>query len=134
MSEPPAEKPAILSDSKFIVEEGLAYRAARTGAIWFNKLFFSSLVLLGVWVVVASFDSQLGCATVPKLGANATDIGETASCNVFLTPTAGFLGAMSVASFLLSIVFGLLGLVVGKRVIAAAAADEEVGAGKPPAS
>lgn len=137
MSDPPAApapdlKPAILQDERFIVREGLAYRATRTGAIWFNKLFFSSLVLLGVWLVVGSFSSALGCATVPHIGANAADQGATQSCSVFLSPTAGFLGAMAIASFLLSIGFGFLGLVVGKEILQAAKAEDEVGAGKPP--
>jgi hypothetical protein len=75
---------------------------------------------------------------VPHVTAelNGTDQGTTTSCNVFLTPTAGFLGAMAIASFLASILLGLLGLVVGKQVLAAAKAEDEVGAGgagpKPP--
>jgi hypothetical protein len=134
----PSDKPAILQDSKFIVREGLAYRACRTGAIWLNKLFFSSLILLGIWLVVGSLSSAIGCASVPHVTAelNGTDQGTTTSCNVFLTPTAGFLGAMAIASFLASILLGLLGLVVGKQVLAAAKAEDEVGAGgagpKPP--
>ncbi len=130
---PPAgDKPAILQDEKFVVREGLAYRAARTGAIWMNKLFFSSLVLLGVWLVVGSFSSAIGCATVPHVGANATDQGTIPSCNVFLTPTAGYLGAMAIASFLLSIGFGMLGLVVGKQILEATKAEDEPGAGPKP--
>ncbi|MEK6985746.1 MAG: hypothetical protein AABX89_05145 [Candidatus Thermoplasmatota archaeon] len=129
MSDVPEAKPAILQDSKFVVREGLAYRACRTGAIWLNKMFFSSLILLGIWLVVGGLSNDLACATVPQVG-NITDNGTTTSCNVFLTPTAGFLGAMAIASFLGSIALGMLGLVVGKQVLAAAKADEEVGAGR----
>jgi hypothetical protein len=128
---PPADagKPAILQDEKFVVHEGFAYRAARTGAIWMNKLFFSSLVLLGVWLIVGSLNHDVGCATVPRAG-NVTG-GLVTSCNVFLSPTAGFLGAMAIASFLLSIGFGMLGLVFGKKIVEASQADDEVGARKP---
>ncbi len=136
MSDAGTDKPAILQDSTFVVHEGFAYRAARTGSIWFNKLFFGALILLAIWLVVGSIDKSIGCATVPHVGANATDQGTTTTCNVFLTPTAGYLGAMAIASFAISILLGLVGLVVGKQVLAAAKADEEVGAGpgsgKPP--
>ena len=134
------EKPAILQDSRFTVEEGVAYRAARTGAIWMNKLFFSSLVLWGVWLLYGGLGGQVGCAAhdVPvlgtgpyneTLGANSTvDAGQSAQCNVFLTPTSLYLGAMAGLAFLLSIAFGVLGLMVGKRILEATPAAQEVGA------
>ncbi|MES2155090.1 MAG: hypothetical protein V4510_08145 [bacterium] len=135
------EKPAILRESRFTVEEGVAYRACRTGAIWMNKLFFSSLILLCVWLVYGGLGGQTGCGQypvptlttgpyAPVVEANRTvDAGTHASCNIFLTPTSEFLAAMAVITFLLSILFGVLGLVVGKRVLEAARAEDEVGAG-----
>ena len=129
--EPPAtDKPAILRSSEFTVEEGLAYRAFRTGAIWMNKLFFSSLVLLVVWLAVAAATDQASCAG----SYTVSDGGDTpaARCSVFLTPTAKYLGAMAVLSFLLSLAFGALGLVVGKRILEVSAAADEVGAGAVP--
>jgi hypothetical protein len=131
----PAEKPAILKSSEFTVEEGLAYRATRTGAIWMNKLFFSSLVLLVVWLAVASATHQSGCTgsyEVDESGNGTTDVPAT-KCSVFLTPTAKFLGAMAVLSFLASLAFGALGLVVGKRILEVAKSSEEFGAGPAPA-
>jgi hypothetical protein len=130
MTETPAptpSKPAILRSSEFTVEEGLAYRAFRTGAIWMNKLFFSSLVLLVVWVAYAAATGQTWCTS----SYTVTDGGDTpaARCSVFLTPTAKFLGAMAAVSFLLSLAFGALGLVVGKRILEVSAAADEVGAG-----
>lgn len=130
-----ADKPAILRSSEFTVEEGVAYRAMRTGAIWMNKLFFSSLVLLVVWLVVAAATHQTGCVgsvNVQKVNGTFVDEGTAAKCSVFLTPTAKFLGAMAVLSFLLSLAFGALGLVVGKRILEVAKASEEVGAGAQP--
>lgn len=130
---PPAGKPAILQSSEFTVEEGLAYRAMRTGAIWMNKLFFSSLVLLVVWLVVAAATDQSGCVDSVDVqpGPNGTDVdeGPAPECSVFLTPTAKFLGAMAVLTFLLSLAFGALGLMVGKRILEVAKSSEEVGAG-----
>ena len=126
--EPPAtDKPAILRSSEFTVEEGLAYRAFRTGAIWMNKLFFSSLVLLVVWLAWAAATDQTSCAG----SYTVSDGGDAPAtrCSVFLTPTAKFLGAMAVLSFLLSLAFGALGLVVGKRILEVSAAADEVGAG-----
>jgi len=108
------EKPPILQDQEFTVREGVLYRVLRTGAIWMNKLFFSSLVLLGVWLLLSYTRGVEGCAD--------------GTCSVFLTPTAKYLGAMAVVSFVLSIVSGLLGLVVGKSILAVAKADEELGA------
>lgn len=118
---PAAEKPAVLQDQQFTIEEGFAYRAFRTGAIWMNKLFFSSLVLLGLWVV-------LGYAQQVEVCHGA---GDARTCSVFLTPTAKYLGGMAVVSFLLSIAFGLLGLVVGKNVIQVTRAEDEPGARRP---
>lgn len=144
MAETPGSKPAILQDSRFTVEEGVAYRAARTGAIWMNKLFFSSLVLLGVWLLWAFAGGATGCVSgVPQapsgfadgcaaVGTCNPDQGTATQCNAFLTPTSTYLAAMAVLSFLLSIAFGVLGLVVGKRIVAATPAAEEVGARQPP--
>ena len=128
---PPA-KPAILASSEFTVEEGLPYRAMRTGAIWMNKLFFSSLVLLVVWLAVAAFTDQTSCVDSVDVqpGPNGTDVdaGPGSECSVFLTPTAKFLGAMAVITFLASLAFGALGLVVGKRILEVAKSSEELGA------
>jgi hypothetical protein len=120
-------KPAILRSSEFTVEEGVAYRVFRTGAIWMNKLFFSSLVLLAVWLVLAAATGQTWCAS----SYTVTDGGDAPAqrCSVFLTPTAKYLGAMAVLSFLASLAFGALGLVVGKRILEVSAAADEVGAG-----
>lgn len=131
------EKPAILRESRFTVEEGLAYRAARTGAIWMNKLFFASLILLGIWLVYGGLGAQSGCVSgLPHLvpGANGTtvDDGTRTSCNIFLSPTATYLAGMAVVTFVLSLAFGVLGLIVGKRILEATPADEEVGAGGAP--
>jgi hypothetical protein len=126
----PAEKPAILKSSEFTVEEGVAYRAMRTGAIWMNKLFFSSLVLLVVWLAVASWTGQTACTDsyeIDESGNGTTDHPAT-KCHVFLTPTAKYLGAMAVLTFLASLAFGALGLVVGKRILEVAKSSDEVGA------
>lgn len=127
-----AEKPAILQDSRFIVEEGLAYRAARTGAIWMNKLFFSSLVLLGIWLLLGALGGVSACVdgvpAAPADPATVADEGLAPHCNVFLTPTSLYLGAMSLVSFLLSIAFGVLGLIFGKRIVESTPAALEVGA------
>lgn len=131
----PADKPAILQDTRFTVREGLAYRACRTGAIWMNKLFFSSLILLAVWLLYGyAIGSQacVGGVPSPAGGGSVADQGTTSKCSVFLTPTATFLGSMALASFALSILFGLLGLVVGKQVLQMAKAEEEVGSGADP--
>jgi hypothetical protein len=127
MSANDAAKPAILRSSEFTVEEGFAYRAFRTGAIWMNKLFFSSVVLLVVWLAWAGAAHQASCAD----SITVTGAGDQAAtrCSVFLTPTAKYLGAMAVLSFLLSLAFGALGLVVGKRILEVSAAADEVGAG-----
>lgn len=116
------EKPAILKDSKFTVEEGFAYRAFRTGAIWMNKLFFSAVVLLAVWILLAYTSGIESCV------ADGETPGGT--CSAFLTPTAKYLGAMAIISFLLSLAFGALGLVVGKRILEMTPSQDEVGAGR----
>jgi hypothetical protein len=125
----PAAKPAILQDQRFTVREGLAYRAMRTGAIWMNKLFFGSVILLAIWLVYGSTLGAQGCVGGIPAVAGGTDHGTTQKCSVLLTPTSAYLGAMAVLTFLLSIAFGLLGLVVGKQVLQAAPAASEVGAG-----
>ena len=131
------DKPAILRSSEFTVEEGLAYRAMRTGAIWMNKLFFSSLVLLVVWLAVAAATHQTACVgsvNVVKTANGTVDQGTAAKCSALLTPTAKYLGAMAVLTFLLSLAFGALGLVVGKRILEVAESSTEVGAGAPQAT
>lgn len=129
MSDPSAAKPAILQESRFTVREGLAYRAMRTGAIWMNKLFFGSAILLAIWLLYGSLGGTQACVGgVPNV-EGGTDQGTTQECSILLTPTSTYLGAMAVLSFLLSIGFGLLGLVVGKQVVRAAPAASEVGAG-----
>jgi len=132
----PSGKPAILQDTTFTVREGFGYRACRTGAIWMNKLFFSSLALLGVWLLWALAGGETGCVdtvnVVEGAGGNLTDAGLSPSCSVFLTPTAKYLGAMAVLSFLLSIGFGALGLVVGKQILEVAKSQDEVGARREP--
>ncbi|MHB1262542.1 MAG: hypothetical protein ACYC2H_12600 [Thermoplasmatota archaeon] len=127
----PAEKPAILKSSEFTVEEGLAYRAMRTGAIWMNKLFFSSLILLVIWLALAASTDQTACTDSYEVddSGNTTADRPVAKCSVFLTPTAKYLGAMAVLTFLASLAFGALGLVVGKRILEVAKSSEEVGAG-----
>jgi hypothetical protein len=128
-----SDKPAILQETTFTVEEGTAYRLFRTGAIWMNKLFFSSLVLLGIWLMVAATGHMTGCVDSVAVGKDANgslvDQGPAQKCSVFLTPTAEYLGAMSVLSFLASLGFGALGLVVGKRILESTPAAQEVGAG-----
>jgi hypothetical protein len=130
------EKPAILRESRFTVEEGFAYRAARTGAIWMNKLFFSSLVLAVVWLAWGGLTDQSSCvAGVPlNATAQADPAATNAHCNVFLTPTFTYLLAMGAITFALSIGFGVLGLIVGKKIVEATPAADEVGARKDPPS
>lgn len=135
-----SDKPAILKDTQFTVEEGAAYRVFRTGAIWMNKLFFSCLFLLAIWLAIAGVTGDAGCvdsyevADQPADGGgddgNATAGGDTPAekCTVWLTPTAKYLGAMSVLSFLASLLFGALGLMVGKRILETTAVADEVGA------
>lgn len=126
-----SDKPAILKDSQFTVEEGFAYRAFRTGAIWMNKLFFSCVALLVLWLAIAAFNDDVGCVpSVATQDQNGTlvDAGAQDECTVWLTPTAKYLGAMAVLSFLASLLFGALGLVVGKRILESTPVAEEVGA------
>jgi hypothetical protein len=129
MSPESAAKPAILQESRFTVREGLAYRAMRTGAIWMNKLFFGSVILLAIWLLYGYLGGAQACVGNVPAVSGATDQGTTQKCSVLLTPTSMYLGAMAVLSFLLSIGFGLLGLVVGKQVLQAAPAASELGAG-----
>lgn len=124
-----AEKPKILQESRFTVDEGLAYRIMRTGAIWMNKLFMSSLVLLVVWLLFSAFGGWSGC--VPRVETNHTGVvvGNGAQCGALLSTTSIYLASMALTTFTLSLLFGLLGLVVGKRILETTPADEEVGAG-----
>ena len=130
-----SDKPAILQDSQFTVEEGLGYRVFRTGAIWMNKLFFSSLFLLAIWLAIGAVNHNVACIDSVTVNGTTDDIpGE--KCSVWLTPTSKYLGAMAVLSFLASLAFGALGLMVGKKILEATPAAEEVGArreGAPPA-
>lgn len=129
--EPKPEKPAVLQDQEFTLEEGTLYRLLRTGAIWTNKLFFSSLVLLGLWLLLGlTGQVETGCVDTLQVAANGTADQADVRCSVWLSTTAKYLGAMSVLSFLLSIALGLLGLVVGKQVIRMAPTSEEVGGGR----
>ena len=134
------EKPKVLQESTFIVEEGIAYRISRTGAIWMNKLFFGSLVLLGLWLLLGLTGAvDPGCADSIQVveGGNGTGDQPAAKCSVLLSPTALYLGSMAFLSFALSIGFGMLGLVVGKNIVEATPRDDEVGAGgthTPPAT
>ncbi len=131
----PAEKPAILKETEFIVEEGILHRVFRTGAIWMNKLFFSSAFLWFLWLVIAYVNGDQACSEgLGHVGNNSTEdlaIVADGTCSVLLTQTSVYLGGMTAVSFVLSITFGLLGLVIGKRVLEATAAADEVGAEKP---
>lgn len=131
------QKPAVLQDSTFVVEEGTLYKLCRTGAIWMNKLFFSSVVLLALWLLMGATGTvDVGCVESPNVveTQNGTvDQGTTQECSVWLSATAKYLGAMSVLSFIASIGFGLLGLVVGKNIFEATPTEEEVGARREPA-
>lgn len=125
---PRDEKPAILQDSEFTLEEGTLYKVLRTTAIWMNKLFFSSLVLLAVWLLLGlTGQVEPGCADSIAVG-NGTEDQPTTKCSVWLSTTATYLGAMAVFSFLLSIAAGLLGLVVGKDLVTMTRTEDEVGA------
>ncbi len=126
-----ADKPAILQETEFVVEEGILHRVFRTGAIWMNKLFFSAAFLWILWLLIGASQGLQDCSEgLPPAGENNTDlpIVTEGTCSVFLTPTSKYLGAMTVIAFILSIASGLLGLVVGKRVIETTRAADEVGA------
>jgi hypothetical protein len=126
------KKPAVFQDEAFILEEGILYKLASRLAIWMNKLLFSSLFLLGVWLIWASITGDAGCAEtvrVVKTANGTVDQGTTENCSVFLSTTSLFLGAMAVLSFIAQLGFGILGLMLGKRIVPAAVlAREEVGA------
>lgn len=125
------DKPAILQESEFVVEEGILYRACRTGAIWTNKLFFSSAVLWGIWLLVGYFNGASDCAGGLGVVGNNSSLDQSTidgTCSVMLTQTSLFLGGATIVSFLLSIGFGLLGLVVGKRILETTRVEDEVGA------
>ena len=124
------DKPAILQDTTFTVEESLAYKACRTGAIWLNKLFFSSLVLLAIWLLYAHFGGIESCTEGLGHQNNTTEVPAITdgTCSPILTPTAKFLGAMAILSFVASIALGGVGLIVGKKILEATPTEEEVGA------
>ncbi len=125
----PTEKPRILQDSEFTLEEGFLYKGMRTGAIWMNKLFFSCLFLLGIWLLMGYTVGLEECAGGADTPGSQTDVeaAEEGTCSVILTPTAKYLGAMAVVSFILSIAFGSLGLVVGKNIIESTRVRDEPG-------
>ncbi len=135
IEQPAPEKPAILKETEFIVEEGILHRTFRTGAIWMNKLFFSSAFLWFLWLVIAYIGGDQACSEgLGNVGNNSTEdlsIVADGTCSVLLTTTSTYLGAMTVIAFVLSITLGLLGLVIGKRVLERTAAADEVGAEKP---
>lgn len=130
-----ADKPAILQDSTFTVEESILYKACRTGAIWMNKLFFSAAALLAIWLLAGAFGGIESCTeglgSAASSGNNTTleDVAaiEEGTCSVLLTPTAKYLGAMTILSFILSLVFGGLGLIVGKNILEVTRTGEEAG-------
>ncbi|MGB1586589.1 MAG: hypothetical protein ACPHID_06055 [Thermoplasmatota archaeon] len=127
-----ADKPAILQDSTFTVEESILYKLCRTGAIWMNKLFFSAAALLAIWLLAGAFGGVESCTEGfgPATGNNTTtDVAaiEEGTCSVLLTPTAKYLGAMTILSFIMSLVFGGLGLIVGKNILEVARTEEEAG-------
>lgn len=122
----PEEKAAVFQDQEFVVREGFAYRGFRAGAIWMNKLFFGAIILWVLWLLLGlTGQVEPGCAQ--SIDVEAGDAA-TERCSVFLSTTSLYLGAMAVVTFLLSITFGLLGLVVGKNIVQATPAAEEVGA------
>lgn len=125
------QKPAILQDAEFTVEEGFLYRFFRTGAIFLNKLFFAAVILWVVWLFVGTAMGDEACTDTIRVveGANGTAEEEAVQCSVWLSTTSLYLGAMAVLTFLLSTSFGLLGLVVGKNILEVAKAEEELGAG-----
>jgi hypothetical protein len=148
----PDAKPAVLQDTRFVVEEGLAYRSLSRAAIWLNKMWLAALVLLAIWLVVAAATHQNACATgtAPRDGATDTAMttgngaagngtapgpdvpaATTGTCSVFLTPTSLYLGAMTILAFALQITCGLLGNAVGRKILESTPAAEEVGARKP---
>lgn len=125
-----SDKPAILQDSEFTVEEGFLYRACRTGAIWLNKVFFSAIFLWFVWMLLGYTGSiDPGCADSYQVieTENGTADQEIEQCSIFLSTTSKYLMGMTIVSFLASIVLGLLGLVVGKNIIEVTSVRDEVG-------
>lgn len=132
-----SDKPAILKDETFVIEEGWTYRILRGSSILLNKLFFGAAVLWLVWVLLATTGQVESCApsvaTAEVQDGNETvlrDVGTTEHCTPLLTPTSLYLAGMAVVTFTLSILFGLLGLVVGKKIVQATPADQEPGAPK----
>lgn len=130
----PSDKPAILRDERFVVEDGLAYRAFSRAAIWLNKMWLAALVLLFIWIVVGATTGQSACAAgvdPATASGNATDVpAAKGTCSIFLTPTSLYLAAMTILAFALQITCGLLGNAIGRKIIAATPADQEPGAPK----
>lgn len=124
------DKPAILKDTRFAVEEGAAYRVFRTGAIWMNKLFFGAVTLLVVWLFMGLLGAaEPACTTSiqPTTLPNGTHADVPVEhCSIWLSTTAIYLGTMAGVSFALSILFGFLGLLVGKRILEMTPRSEEV--------
>lgn len=126
-----SDKPAILTEQSFVVNEGLTYRAFRTVSIWTNKLFFSAAILWLIWVLLAYTGQVSSCVeTVQVVETNGTLTypGTTTQCSPFLTPTSLYLAGMAIAAFMVSILAGLVGLVIGKQILQSTPADEEAGA------
>jgi hypothetical protein len=124
------DKPAILQDSEFTVEEGILYRVCRTSAIWLNKVFFSALFLWFIWMLLGMAGLvEPGCADSYNVveTSNGTSDEPAEKCGVFLSTTSMYLFGMAIVSFLISIGLGLFGLVVGKNIIAMTPVKEEVG-------
>ncbi|MGB0651817.1 MAG: hypothetical protein ACPGQL_01335 [Thermoplasmatota archaeon] len=129
MADAQDDRPDIAKESQFIVEEGLLYRIASRGSIWMNKLFFSCLFLLGIWLLLgASGNVEPGCVDSFRPAENGTADEAFEQCSVWLNTTSQYLGAMAVFSFVASIAFGGLGLIVGKRILERTPTEEEAGA------
>ncbi|MHB8632977.1 MAG: hypothetical protein ACYDBQ_03280 [Thermoplasmatota archaeon] len=126
------QKPAILQDTRFVVQEGWVYRFLSKGAILMNKLWLSALVLLAVWVAIAGAAGTRGCTAPTGFpAANASrDVPAVTKgvCSVFLNPTTLYLGSMVVLALILQVALGLLGNAVGRTIMEATPASAEPGA------
>lgn len=112
-----------------MVHESWPYRLLRGASIQLNRLMFAAIILLAVWLVWSAASGTTACQETVRI-EGGEDAGTTDHCSVWLGPTSTYLAVVAVLSFVGSIVFGLLGLVVGKQVLALTPADEEVGARK----
>lgn len=127
----------VFEEQVFTVQEGLLYKILRGAAIGLNRMFFGAVLLLIVWLFYAGATGAVGCDTQvfeAAAGNNTTmdpvhAANEDGTCSVFLSTTSLYLGSMAVITFVGSILFGLLGLAVGKNVLPVATpVAEEVGA------